>query len=596
MVSSGTYHQYQQILDFQGPEDNGVLKQRRARKKFKKSLDGCLCCKKRRKKCDEAKPICQNCTRIGLNCEWPSHVDTSASVTPKITPNVTPGPPDSNQQINSRSSQQDQNPFRINGNISKDQGADSDSTAPLPASLNIYSYSHDPIPNGDSIALVDQFLNIQMENKTENPPQTSIDIDLSKMDNMLSHIDDSIKPTNNYTIPGVVLDHDDQLCYNKFIDKFLPSITSSHELDNAFLPSTLIIPFAATSHTVREIFLACGATLLCFNKDEYQKMANDKYINCVNLLIQDLQNSPTGCEDHLFISVQLLQTLCLRDKNIGLNATKSASHLSASYEILKKRKIMTNGIPPVLDKVLCEYFVFNYPLTLMLCHHEKLSKKLVPSPFEFFDELSSFLTTDIVPNGNVWINHPMLGVSSKALEISAKTAWLCRLLQHPITQDDFNTAVDLKKMCEEEWETILQIPTETEGQIINLSFAKTHLQACFIILKKIVNWNTTIEELQPIVSHMIDEFKYCENIKDSDNGAIVSIWCLFVCGSSTLTLEQRDFLTKCFLRMAKKINSSLALKILKYFNIVWNEDLSKINHSIGFDFLFDTTVLDIVCT
>jgi hypothetical protein len=33
---------------------------------------GCLCCRLRRKKCDEQKPVCHRCEKAGLACSWPS--------------------------------------------------------------------------------------------------------------------------------------------------------------------------------------------------------------------------------------------------------------------------------------------------------------------------------------------------------------------------------------------------------------------------------------------------------------------------------------------------------------------------------------------
>ncbi|PYI10565.1 C6 transcription factor [Aspergillus sclerotiicarbonarius CBS 121057] len=46
---------------------------------------GCLTCKRRRKRCDETKPCCQSCTRLGLKCEgygsmWAVPLDPSAHV------------------------------------------------------------------------------------------------------------------------------------------------------------------------------------------------------------------------------------------------------------------------------------------------------------------------------------------------------------------------------------------------------------------------------------------------------------------------------------------------------------------------------------
>lgn len=41
------------------------------RKGHTKSRRGCFNCKRRKVKCQESRPECSNCTRIGLDCEYP---------------------------------------------------------------------------------------------------------------------------------------------------------------------------------------------------------------------------------------------------------------------------------------------------------------------------------------------------------------------------------------------------------------------------------------------------------------------------------------------------------------------------------------------
>lgn len=38
----------------------------------RRSKAGCFCCRLRKKKCDERKPVCSGCTRAKLLCSWPS--------------------------------------------------------------------------------------------------------------------------------------------------------------------------------------------------------------------------------------------------------------------------------------------------------------------------------------------------------------------------------------------------------------------------------------------------------------------------------------------------------------------------------------------
>ena len=41
--------------------------------------NGCLSCKLRKKKCDETKPKCRACERIGLTCSWPNRAKNATN-------------------------------------------------------------------------------------------------------------------------------------------------------------------------------------------------------------------------------------------------------------------------------------------------------------------------------------------------------------------------------------------------------------------------------------------------------------------------------------------------------------------------------------
>ncbi|EGW32202.1 uncharacterized protein SPAPADRAFT_61284 [Spathaspora passalidarum NRRL Y-27907] len=49
-----------------------------------RSKDGCLNCRKRRKKCDETMPICYACQYRHLECTWPKHVQERMSESPSV--------------------------------------------------------------------------------------------------------------------------------------------------------------------------------------------------------------------------------------------------------------------------------------------------------------------------------------------------------------------------------------------------------------------------------------------------------------------------------------------------------------------------------
>lgn len=48
--------------------------QQQQRRKITRTKTGCLCCRKRKKKCDELKPGCSGCVRNNLQCVYP-HIE-----------------------------------------------------------------------------------------------------------------------------------------------------------------------------------------------------------------------------------------------------------------------------------------------------------------------------------------------------------------------------------------------------------------------------------------------------------------------------------------------------------------------------------------
>ncbi|PKX90829.1 Zn(II)2Cys6 transcription factor [Aspergillus novofumigatus IBT 16806] len=72
--------------EFSLRSESSIPSRKRCRREGGKwTRSGCLTCKRRRKRCDEAKPGCQNCARLGLSCEgygsvWAKPLDPGAQV------------------------------------------------------------------------------------------------------------------------------------------------------------------------------------------------------------------------------------------------------------------------------------------------------------------------------------------------------------------------------------------------------------------------------------------------------------------------------------------------------------------------------------
>lgn len=55
------------------------------KKKITRTKTGCFCCRKRKKKCDERKPICSGCLRNNLTCVYPTDEELKKTFTPSST-------------------------------------------------------------------------------------------------------------------------------------------------------------------------------------------------------------------------------------------------------------------------------------------------------------------------------------------------------------------------------------------------------------------------------------------------------------------------------------------------------------------------------
>lgn len=571
-METSTYHQYQRVVDF-GVAGKQGLKRKKKRKSFRKSVDGCLACKRRRKKCDERKPVCAGCARQGLKCVWPAHVVSRLGV----------------QSFQADQALQAGDQALQAGLQAGDQLAQAGLQAGL-LSEPLPEPQIEPLPaqEASDMDLLNQLINIQNEN-----------IHFTADDGDSPQSLTSLLDSNSYNswIPGVFLSKEESICYDYFINKFIPSISQPHG-HHLLSPLTILLPYAATDPLIRSVFFACGATLLAYSNDNYRTLAHEKYVDSVNLLISSIKSSTTGCEDSLFISVQLLQILCLRDKNIGLNATKSAAHLSASFEIIKKRFTNKQAKITSLDRVLTEHFVFHYPITMLLCRHDKLLT-VVPSPYDFYSNFREIINQPLnADNTDPWVNHPFIGIGAQAFEICAKVTWICRIFNIPLKSDIYEKVQVLHSETLQELDLLKGIKSDNSFHLQNISVTKQILYACLIIIKKLLNNDIQIKDLQVEVDLIIEELKYCETL---NSNAVLCSWVFFIAGSTSITRAKRNFFEKILLNMASIINSSLVLKILKYLKIVWDDEKQDSgddndDSNMGFEFLFDTKVLDIVCS
>ncbi|KAH3676336.1 hypothetical protein WICPIJ_009132 [Wickerhamomyces pijperi] len=592
------------------------------RRKAPKTTTGCMNCKKRRKKCDEVKPSCTRCSKSEICCYWPDHVVDFYNRTNR----------DIGVSLIGNSDHQGQGANLITPTSNTQQCVqlqDDSGTADM--------FDPHQFMDGFSVAmggdildidftnsdyLLDQFKFIQTENQAQSSSKSPVSVTSAGSNGSGSLKMNSISTVDNgqlYDIPGVNMSKYDKMCYSYFIDKFLLTITPPH-CNQLITPVKILLPFMISNDIVREIFLTCGASLLAYSDDSYAKRASERYINSVNLLIQEIQGSKYGAEDHLFICAQLLQTLCLRDKNVGSNATKCAAHLSASYEIIKKRFIrnsfnLQNFTITPLDRILSEHFVFNYPVTILLCHSDRLFQHIIPSPFQFFEQFNDILNQPFsASNDDPWLNHPVLGVSLKCYELSAKCSWICRFFRKSLESFEsleksllVNRYVEMltkmKAECLEDTERLKNLslsPTLKDSERLNVSITKMGQLANLMVVERLLYEladNTDITTLKPNFAQqcqeIVEETRYSYTLSVEP---YLDSWTFFVLGVMSVDVQVRELIAECSILTANTANSSLSLKILKFLRVYWESDaVSDSTDNDGFEVLLDGSTLDMIC-
>lgn len=548
-----SFQKYQTVINFKKLNN---LKE----PKFRRTRSGCLCCRQRKKKCDEIKPSCGSCLKKSILCEWPQK----------------------KQQMENSTE------------CSKGYKIIQDCVTSFMQESEVFDdiFSNRMLSLIDNDFILDQFLDIESQSIT----LSDILLDSNKL--ITEHSFSSEQKRTH----GIELLDKDLCCYNAFLEYIENLIQFSH-CHPRISATDILSDFVATNKTVREAALACGASWLGYVDSSYEVIALEKYHNVIGLVIEELKDPKANYTDHIFVCVQLLQGLCVRNKTIGFNITLCAAHFSSSYAVIKRRffrktvpTIQTGKICHVssLDRLLMENFLSFYPFNIMLCHSSKL-KESVPSPFTFFERFFHVLEEPIegFENEDVWANHPIIGIGLKAYEIATKACWVCRFLKLPISEEDLLTYFSLFVEASKELERLsklLETPGLEDPKKECIYVTRTILYASLIILRKLCHYkDTTIESLKDAVDTLLEEEILIKNLCSRSRS---SGWSLFIGASTSFAPHQKKSFSEMLQFQADQLHSSMCIKMLNYLNTVWNDENS--DHNAGFEFLFDTTALDII--
>lgn len=515
----------------------------------KRSFLGCLQCKRKKVKCDETKTTCNNCRRSHLDCVWP---DTAA------------------RQL-----------ARDSALVSRQKRATLPKNSPGsmatkgPSLEQPSSQISESAPNGSLVQASSRQI-------TESAPKREANLQVI------------MNPTDSSTpfVPAVPLSvasnfhislQLDEFFFSKFAHNFLPNIAQPHFHET--LPrQSLVLSAAARLATLKEIFIACGASLVAFDDSNFHTVAHERYTAALRNFLRSMKvGSVNGEEDWFFVAVQVLQTLCLRDSFGGSNATRCAAHFGAAYTIIASKVLRPNAGPVLpLDKMMLENFLFNYSITIFYCEHRQL-ERLVPDPFVFFSASNSRLATIAAQDGSPHASR----MSLVAFQIAAKCSWLCRL-KLPLDDRSRFLHIELLLLAETVLLSLDLGLVPTENRLRNtVSIAKVVVRTCIILLMKMLDpVNVRAMHLQHIVQAMEAD------VADPCNaGIIFPVWLMMIAASTSLNDPTRLFFRNRLQQLVQTTKSKICEQMINHLDGLWEI----YSGEEPFELLFDTEVLDQIC-
>lgn len=636
---------FQLVLQVKSQE----LISRKPIRRTQKSFSGCYSCKRKKIKCDETKSKCNNCVRCNLECVWPPERKNSKGSVQKVKIKAdTPRSSVSSlsfmgdlktEQIPRKNvvtevevprwrNSETKSPWNIK--VSATEKLSHVRAMGIPEIRNTTEVSGAPIlpiePEIHNVSGPHSVSGLPHESDSHNQSQWqhfessiahSARRDSATMreqinaGNSLLHLRGSPKQVPSPQIQELDADTSsdnrikelvltppallgvefalDSFFFSHFANRFLPTIAQPH-FHHSLPQKSLVLSAASHSDMLREIFVACGASLVAFDNDMYREVAQEKYkLALLHFLGKIKHGVVQGGEEWFFVAVQVLQTLCLRDAFGGANATRCAAHFSAAYKIVVLKlldKPNVNNMGPSyspLEKVLIENFIFNYSITIFYCDHRKLAH-LVPNPFDFFSMANAKLAQMSYEDGSPQSSR----MSMLSFQIAAKCSWLCRL-KLPLDDADQRLHFEMLLFAETILFSLESVDFTSQEILVQntVSVAKVVLRSSIILLKKMLDMDSVkAGHLQGLVSEIVSDIGQPFN-----QDIIFPIWSLMIAASTTLDNGHKQFFKANLEKLVEISKSKIAMQVLNHLEGLWEI----YDGDQPFELLFDTEVLDQVC-
>lgn len=553
--------------------------------KIKRSKKGCFTCRKRRKACDQVRPICSGCKRNLLPCEWPQYENQTL------------------RDFNFRKAQTE-------ANHDKQDSSDHDASmlignvpappAPSVGPSHIISPPHISA-GGPSIAshphvghtpphivhtppgIVPTPPNVPTPPLGSLPPHIS---PLNQAPPIHQHYQPVVLPQQpNY--PPMMQEFSDFKFSTSLLDNFYNDNRNSVQkilmlrntslenylaqenfLDIVFgriirlmVPQKLqeklsrhLLGLIASSDAILKSAICLGSSyILGSDETPHNKRVSDK--NYQDALIELKQILKSTDEDQVdMIALNAIGILTIREQNLGLGIQEVLKHLRALYFLINKRISKDTDLNQFSFLLVNDSFIYHYATNLLFYSSQQIDE--LPDPFLLEKEYNIVYGCNTVKTE---VTNPVLSTSYDSFMAASQASYLYRKTGNP------EKRLRLAKIL---LMTIRKILIHSQDLT---PCAKLRYHATNIILHRIID--PEVSHKSVTIQQEVNAIIRCIPNTELDAFLLLTSWPLFICGLCCCKYEDRDMIKVLIHGNANDGFTNNERTIINFLEHVWSEDI-----------------------
>ncbi len=583
--------------------------------KFSRVRTGCLCCRKKKIKCDEARPSCANCEQSSIVCDW--------------------------------------NTYGVSKNL----------LAEYKPQKKKYKRSRFILHLPERFSVTPTDLHVGKSNESEKSmPFVRKEVTFPKNTNYISFDPNTafrkylqqlgqtyLQGCKIQYINPVKLSRTEMHLMESFVHGFLVAVTPqfAHE---RLQPASIVLPRCLEDRNMRTAVYACGATYLSWIDLSYKELAERYYCTLMLQIKATLERESDIEQNHKWILISMV-TLCWRERYQCKDTLRSSLVILACMKIIlfyvqtfedkllgKQSKLSQNRCS--LNAELLELINFlictgnDHPISKEMLDHLTLSCKdiyhgiddkfvfqegvvfrefsesgykvsafwrtiiesvlynfcvniltmnasLMPyfdAPFIIFKRLRPYLTETIYSCPADWMNNPVMGAALPAFEIVAKSSWL-RLLV-PLDEKYLTYAANLKNAASFYTPPLLskeakfRLPVSMQTQLLDSCLVGVIVaKACYVLLARITDIDGKPDT--PEISGAVDGyFDGLARLSEQSQAGGLCLWSFVIIGLTVTDESRRNYLTGRIKAVGSLKKSESSLRLINLLKQAWSSSSS----------------------